>query len=160
MSVREILQYELWSKKTSRRILLGGLVVALMVMTGLKAWQIYEFNWLSDGERKAARVALARIDELRTDNPSNYDDLKAMNDFADSAIAAADAKAVTERDAITSMQLRNCEFMLLVKVGIELRPGEGATKEQLDARAKLLARFAKLSDSASRDCEALHNALN
>jgi hypothetical protein len=60
MKVRELLQIELWSKITSRKICIGiGIVIV-----GLFSWCEVEKYWLTPGERDAGWTALAQIEEL------------------------------------------------------------------------------------------------
>ncbi len=71
MNVRELLQTEIWSKETSRKILrrtwrivrpvavVSGILVLLLAVVFAVEWY-----WLTSGERKAGRTALAKIEEL------------------------------------------------------------------------------------------------
>jgi hypothetical protein len=61
MKIRELLQTELWSKRTSRRILVG---IGILVV-GFFFWCAIEQYVLTPGERSAARAALVKVDELQ-----------------------------------------------------------------------------------------------
>jgi hypothetical protein len=71
MKIREILQIELWSKETTRKVLrpVGrflkrtAIVLGILVVLAGTAFEI-ESHWLTGGERKAGRVALAQIEKL------------------------------------------------------------------------------------------------
>jgi hypothetical protein len=68
MNLREILQIEIWSRRTTRRIfsILGYVAVALLI--GLVIWFEVERHWLTKGERKTASTALRQIDGLSDAN--------------------------------------------------------------------------------------------
>jgi hypothetical protein len=62
MKIRELLQYELWSKRTTWKILV---VLALVLLLGYGIWRGYERFWISSGVRESGRAALAQIDALQ-----------------------------------------------------------------------------------------------
>ncbi len=64
MKIRELLRYEIWSKKTTRRILIGVVIFIGLIFASNWIWTEYELHWLTSGERKAAKAALAEIDLL------------------------------------------------------------------------------------------------
>jgi hypothetical protein len=65
MKVRKYLQTELWSKKTSWKLLVGSGLVTGFCVAGFVGWNEYEVHWLTSGEREASRAALAEIDSMR-----------------------------------------------------------------------------------------------
>jgi hypothetical protein len=68
MNIRELLQIEIWSKRTTRGILKGfgiSVVALLVAFVGLKGLGYVSLHWLTSGEREAARGALSLIDSLQ-----------------------------------------------------------------------------------------------
>jgi hypothetical protein len=94
MKFRELLQIELWSERTTRRIFIGfGIVVA-----GLIAWTAIERCWLTPGERKAARVAIEQIDSLQNFESISKSDFAVKDGQAKQEVDVAQRAAWTERD--------------------------------------------------------------
>ena len=95
MQIRELLQREVWSKRTSRKIL----VVLATVVAGFVSWFLLDQHWLTQSERNTGRTALMQIDSLQILR-SDSDD----KDFDDSmqrtqrAVEAAERAAWTTRD--------------------------------------------------------------
>jgi hypothetical protein len=101
MKVRELLQTELWSKRTSRKIFVGfGIVIVLLC-----AWYALERYWLTPGERNAARAALVQIDGLQDFVSLSDQDFDARKKQAEEMIDAAKQAAVTQRDELLALQL-------------------------------------------------------
>ncbi|SRR5260370_28687737 len=64
MEIRELLQTEIWSKRTSRKILIG--IGVLFV--GFVLWcavYVVDKRWMTPGEHTAVRAALTQIDALQ-----------------------------------------------------------------------------------------------
>jgi hypothetical protein len=73
MNVRKLLQTELWSKRTTRKILvIVGIVfgIAAVIYGGLYAFEKF---WLSPGERSAGKVLLQEIDNLQSVSPESQE---------------------------------------------------------------------------------------
>ncbi len=65
MNIHELLQYELWSKTRTRKILtVTGFATVVLVLL-FAVWHEVERHWLTQGERNAARTALVEIDLLQ-----------------------------------------------------------------------------------------------
>ena len=93
MAIRELLQVELWSKGTTRKILAGLAVVVV----GFGVVFTAEVRWLSPGERVAAKAALVELDKLQNpDSEMRGEFLKETK--AREMIDAADHAAWTLRD--------------------------------------------------------------
>src|ERR1017187_1806143 len=98
MKVRELLQIEIWSKRTSWKILvwlgivLGVLVVVLGVVLAVEAL------WLTSGERKVASAALAEIDAMQNLVQVGGNDFEARDQRAKEMVEAADRASWTIRD--------------------------------------------------------------
>jgi hypothetical protein len=109
MNVRELLQTEIWSKESSRKILrrTWRIVRPLVVLSGVLVLLLavvfaVEWFWLTSEERKAGRTALAEIEgmeQLERNRTGNFD---AMNSKAKALVRVADQKAWTLRDRRTS----------------------------------------------------------
>jgi hypothetical protein len=115
MTIRELLQTEIWSKETSRKILdpirkilfrlvpsrkilvrigivLGILVVVLGIILAV------EMSWLTSGERKVASAALAEIDAMQNLVTASSSDFEAKDQRAKERVEEADHMAWTIRD--------------------------------------------------------------
>jgi hypothetical protein len=93
MKVRELLQTELWSKRTTRKILVGFAIVVV----GFGVVFTVEVKWLTPGERVAAKQALASLDVLQNLNSGDEDFLKRTTQVH-ALIDVADQAAWTLRD--------------------------------------------------------------
>jgi hypothetical protein len=105
MKVRELLQIEIWSKKTTRKILIVSGIVLGIAAVGLGV--LYEVNlrWLTTRERNAAKVALAEIDGLQDFAPLSDQDFDTKDKQAKAEVEAATNAAVTQRDDWLAFQL-------------------------------------------------------
>ena len=105
MKVRELLQIEIWSKRTSWKILvwlgivLGVLVVVLGVVLAVEAL------WLTSGERKVASAALAEIDAMQNLVQVGGNDFEARDQRAKEMVEAADRASWTIRDRQVAFDL-------------------------------------------------------
>lgn len=112
MNLHELLQYELWSKDASRKILrpvgkllkrvsvvLGALIVLIAIVF------LIERYWLTDGERRAGRAALAQVEELQDLIDCNCNRFATVDDGAKTAVELADEKKWTLRDRIVAFDL-------------------------------------------------------
>jgi hypothetical protein len=160
MKIRELLQTEIWSRKTTQRLVLGILVAGLLMVFGLKAWRSYQYYWLTDNERSTARIALQEIDKVRLANTVSWEDLDVIEKPMKKAIASADAAAFTKRDQITVMQVESCELeMINERERAFLQQIPASTSEQIESKAKLLNRISTDSNLTRGKCEALRKAL-
>ena len=102
MRVRELLQKEIWSKRTSRKILIGFgiIVVGFIVLFAVN------MNWITPPERKAGRVALPQIDALLNFNEMNDAEYDAKYRQAKGTVDRATQTALTTRDDRIALGLR------------------------------------------------------
>jgi hypothetical protein len=131
MKIRELLQYEIWSKRTTRRILVGiGIVVA-----GYFAGAAINEHWISPGEHSAGREALVQIETLRKIDPEKDKDFELGVQRAKQRIETAKNAAWTARDTFLTLDLSG--YLLMTEIDRKT-PG---------IREKLLQRRASSSDS-------------
>ncbi len=98
MTLREVLQIELWSKETSRRILvISGVLIGVLVLGSLSFYEI-DTHWFSARERNAATAALKQVDVLQSFGSLSDQEFEAKSKEAEAAVHAAEKAAVTERD--------------------------------------------------------------
>jgi hypothetical protein len=105
MKIRELLQIEIWSKETSRKILVRtrkilvrvGIVFGILVVV-LGIILAIEMSWLTSGERKVASAALVEIDEMQNLVQAGGNDFEARDQQAKETVEAADRAAWTLRD--------------------------------------------------------------
>jgi hypothetical protein len=105
MKVRELLQTELWSKETSRKVLrriwrvLKPVAIALSLLLVLLfvSYEI-EIHWLTNGERQAGKVALAQVEKLEALSYCRCEQFAAANGEAKKAVEGAREKVRTLRD--------------------------------------------------------------
>ena len=101
MNLHELLHYELWSKRTSKKIVAGLIVV----FAGCLIWAAVEQYWVSLGERTAGRAALAQIDGLQNFASMGDQDFDAHSKTIEKQVAAAAAAAWTTRDQLLALDL-------------------------------------------------------
>ena len=105
MTFREFLHYELWSKETSRKILVrlrkvsvrAGIVLGVLAVV-LGVALVIELNWMTSGERKAATTALQEIDALQGYIAVNNDGFEEKDRQARQSLNEAEQAARTIRD--------------------------------------------------------------
>ncbi len=98
MNVRKLLQTELWSKRTSRRILVWfGLIFGVLVVGFVAVYEI-ERHWLTPGERSSAKAALAQIDGLQDFGSLSDQEFEVREKQAEVKVKIAKDAAVTKRD--------------------------------------------------------------
>jgi hypothetical protein len=102
MSVRELLQTEIWSKRTTWILLVG--VVALVGLGQLGSYTVERF-YLSRAERNAAREALSEIDRLQASISLTDDSFAAVARAAEVKIRNAERVEWTDRDIGVSFLL-------------------------------------------------------
>ena len=105
MNVLELLQIELWSKRTSRKILIVSGIVAALVLVAYGAGYGIEIHWLTRGEREAARAALQQIDALHDARSLSDEEFEALERQAEAKVKTAEDAATTLRDDDVAMDL-------------------------------------------------------
>jgi hypothetical protein len=98
MKIRELLQTEIWSKRTSRKILVvTGIVLGILA---LGIGSLYEVNerWLTPREKSLAKAAFAQIDALQDVASFSDEDFDAKSKDAEAKVKAAQQAAMTVRD--------------------------------------------------------------
>jgi len=101
-----ILKREVWSQRTTRKIVVISILVLAAFWFGIDGWYFVERNWLTPMERRAALEALATIDELQEPKNLNEYQFSEGERKAKSQIADAEQKAWTTRDQHVAIELR------------------------------------------------------
>lgn len=94
MTLRELLRIEIWSKRTSRRLMIGFAVVVVL----LAVLDVTETRWITPAEGRTARAALAQIDRLQNLGVMNDSEYRAASAQAKAAVSFAEQAAKTQRD--------------------------------------------------------------
>jgi ABC-type Na+ efflux pump permease subunit len=105
MKIRELLQYELWSKRTTRKILVGIGIVVAVVALGLGAWSVVSRVWLTPEERRAARIALKQVDALQSTGSLSNEEYAKLDGQATKSVDDALQAALTRRDRAIARKL-------------------------------------------------------
>jgi predicted negative regulator of RcsB-dependent stress response len=108
MKFRELLRYEIWSKRTTRKIVIGFVIFAGLLYVGWKTWYEFQLHWLTKGERIAAKLALQKIDALQDEDTLSDEELDFRQHEAVAALEAAGNAARTIKDNLVSMELGDC----------------------------------------------------
>ena len=112
MKVRELLQKEIWSKRTSQRILrvigIVGAVVGVVCVVG----NGLDTYWMTPPERSAGRSALAEIDVLQNFRGMSDTDYDAGVKRAKAKVDAANQVAITSRDDAIASVLSGYLFLV------------------------------------------------
>jgi hypothetical protein len=98
MNVRELLQTEIWSKRTSRKILIGLGIVVVLLVVGFVVLNTLDERWITPPERKAGRAALAQIEVLQNFNQISDSEYDAGALQAKQGIDTAEQAAWTSQD--------------------------------------------------------------
>src|SRR5258708_2164631 len=101
MEIRELLQKEIWSKRTARKILIGFGIVAV----GFVVLFAIDRYWITPPERNAAKAALAQIDALQNPNHMSDAEYDAEALQAKGKVDSAVQMAWTTRDEWIAKQL-------------------------------------------------------
>jgi hypothetical protein len=115
MKIRELLQTEIWNRRTTRKILVGFGIVFGVAAIGLGILYAVEVNWLTAGERNAAKAALTQIDALQDAGPLSDAEFKVRQEQTDAKVKAAQDAAETLKDDSTQETL----FWYLAAVELE-----------------------------------------
>jgi hypothetical protein len=110
MKIRELLRYEIWSKRTTRKILAAFSVVFVVLVLGFFAFHEIDLYWLTKGERAAAKAALQRVDALQNADSLSDEEFEARRKETESAIDAAERVAKTKKDQFTYFELCLCSM--------------------------------------------------
>jgi hypothetical protein len=105
MTIREILQIEIWSKRTSRRILIGLGIVVVLLVVGFIVLNALDERWITPQERKAGRAALAQIEVLQNFDQMSDSEYDAGAIQAKQKIDAAEQAAWTAQDKRIALML-------------------------------------------------------
>ena len=101
MKIRELLHKEIWSKRTSRKILIGfGIVVV-----GFVVWNALDGHWITPPERNAARAALAQIEVLQNSKEMSDAEYEEGTRRAKERVDTAEQAAWTSRDKLIAASL-------------------------------------------------------
>jgi hypothetical protein len=160
MTVRELLQIEIWSKKTSRNLVL--LLAVLFVGAFLVAY--VSDHWLTHSERDAARAALLQLDSMQLQVSEEGDRVsRTTRQQAIDKVEYAEKVALTGRDQRVSTLLSNY-LMTMITTRFETR-AVNVMKQRRDAVGLSTSGLDQSADySPSRLKEnfsvPLHNALD
>lgn len=105
MNVRKLLQTELWSKRTTRKMLVGIGIALVLLVVGYGVWYEVEVHWLTQGERNAAKDALREIDALQDANSLNDEEFRIRLEQTSTKVQRAEDVALTYRDNFLQMKL-------------------------------------------------------
>ena len=158
MKTRELLQIELWSKRTTRKILVGLGIVYL----GVVAWFAVDRYWLTPGERSAGRAALVQIDELQNFGSDGIEDFAVRARQAKEKLEAAQQAAWTMRDKAVATGLTAYLSLTLIDQEMQRRqsiqPRHAFQTPADDAIAQGIVSSGKKASLSIR--LELHNALD
>jgi hypothetical protein len=95
------LQKEIWSKGTSRKILIGFGIV----FVGFRVWYALDRYWITPPERIAARAALVQIEVLRNSEEMSDAEYDVGTRRAKESVDKAEQAAWTSRDKLIAAAL-------------------------------------------------------
>ena len=112
MTLREVLQIELWSKQTTRKIVKTVGICFAMVVCIVSIGFALETLWINPLERSTAKVALSDVESLQGIDSTKEDEYKARKDKAEAATEGAQKAAWTWRDQNLSQALYGYLFLI------------------------------------------------
>jgi hypothetical protein len=157
MKFRELLQTELWSKRTTRKILVGiGIVFA-----GFFAWAAVDEHWISPEEHKAGREALVQIESLKKIDSEKDKDLELGVQQAQQKIEAAKNAAWTTRDTFLTLDLSMYLLMTEVDRKAPVIREKLLQGKASDSRQRILEKFVSTNTESEAQLSArLHKELD
>ena len=135
MKIRELLRYEIWSKRTSRKILVWSGTFLGFVIAFLVIWILIEQYWLTPGERRAGREALVEIDRLHDFNSISAQDFNLKYHTAENDIDAVRISAWTWKDKYVT----GCLYSYLEETNVDredIQERERIERDRPDLAAK------------------------
>jgi hypothetical protein len=110
MGIREVLQTEIWSTETSRKIfraVMRTVTAVGLLLVFVVVWYVVSNAWLTRSERRTAQVALSEIDALQYLDRLRDDEYAIQYKQADANVHIAEQAAWTRRDKLIAMLLSN-----------------------------------------------------
>ncbi len=98
MTIRELLQIEIWSERTTRKLLIGFGIVVAAFGVGFVLWNTLDERWITPPERKAASAALVQIEVLQNFNQMSDAEYDARALQAKQKVDIAEQIAWTSQD--------------------------------------------------------------
>jgi hypothetical protein len=112
MNVRELLRHEIWSTRTTWKILI---VSAVVLISGYGILRGYELYWITSGVRESGRTAFEQIEELQELSTScDEAGFKTNAESADSEIRIAEERVHTYRDI--EIMSRLTDYLMSVRI--------------------------------------------
>jgi hypothetical protein len=108
VTFRELMKYELWSKRTTRKILSVICVIFVVLFLGFFGWRELSMHWLTKDERAVAKIALQRIDALHAAESLSDQEFESRRNEADSAVDSSEKAVMTRKDEIINVELTMC----------------------------------------------------
>jgi len=111
MEIREILQTEIWSKQTSRKILVGLMYLGIglgVVFLGFVLWFWIWTHWLTAKERSAGKTALAQVEALQNLAAASDIEFDEQDRLAQEKVDAANKAVLTAKDNEIAITLSIC----------------------------------------------------
>ena len=108
MSLREVLQIELWSKQTTRKILVALKWIGIGIgtaLTGIVLWFSVWTHWLTASERNAGREALAQVEVLEKYEGASDTEFGLEARLAQEKVFAANSSITTAKDRQVALLL-------------------------------------------------------
>jgi hypothetical protein len=157
MNVRELLQAEIWSKRTTRKILAGiGIVFA-----GYFAWAATDGYWISPGEHRAGREALVQIEMLKKTDPEKDKDFELAAQQAEQKVETAKKAAWTTRDGFLTLDLSMYLLMTEVDRKAPVIREKLLQGKASDSRQRILEKFVSTNTGSEAQLSArLHKELD
>lgn len=112
MTLRELLQIELWSKGTRKMLVVFGCAIGI-VLVALVSWRVVDRLWITRGERNAAKSALVQLDALQDSGVLSDMDFAARAKQAEGSVNVAEQAARTTRDRFIVAELMNYQAVVL-----------------------------------------------
>lgn len=163
MKFRELLQTELWSRGTSRRIFVVSAVVLAVLFLGLCILNEANRSWLTPGERTAAKAALVQLDALQDSGSLSNSDFSAMAKQVGRKVDDARRAAWTTRDRMVVVKLMDYQLGIVVKrMQVERRETSESRKDSSADFNRKLDELMKSSriDGSGLDRSELHRELD
>ncbi len=113
MKFRKFLRTEVWSNRTSRKIIVGFGISLGVVISGFVLWSVVDRNWITPGERSAAKVALGKLDAFQNAGFLNDKEFVVWAKLVVRRVEDAHQAARTTRDRKIVAALMSYQFTIV-----------------------------------------------
>ena len=158
MKFHEFLRTEVWINKTSRKIFAGLGIFLGVVVAGFALRIVIDRNWITPGERSAARIALGKLDAMQDTGYLPTKEFVVWAKLVGKRVDDARQAARATRDKMIVRDLMNFQSTVVASHAMEESQVRGQQRDSRREPDQRMQGFAL--SSIGFDSRELHKALN